>query len=190
VRDFVLGVRVVDGTGEILRFGGRVMKNVAGFDVARLMTGSLGTLGILTEISLKCVPRPAFETTCVRECSADESIRLANEWGGKPLPISATCYAQGRFWTRLSGAEPAVAAARSVIGGDDAAGAAALWDGVRDHTHPFFAAAQSSDAVVWRLSVRSTAPFTHLSGEQLIEWGGALRWLVADGATDAERVRA
>ena len=190
VRDFILGVRVVDGTGAALRFGGRVMKNVAGFDVARLMTGSLGTLGIITEVSLKCVPRPAAEATIVRGCSADEAIHLANEWAGKPLPISATCYVGGQFWTRLSGAAPAVAAARAALGGDDASDAAALWQGVRDHAHPFFAAAQASGAVVWRLSVRSTTPYTHLGGEQLIEWGGALRWLVADAATDAERVRA
>jgi glycolate oxidase FAD binding subunit len=190
VRDFVLGVRVVDGTGEALRFGGRVMKNVAGFDVARLMTGSLGTLGIITEVSLRCVPRPAVEATCVLDCSADESIRLVNEWGGKPLPVSATCWTKGRLWTRLSGAEPAVAAARAIIGGEVAPESSALWDGVRDHTHPFLAAALASSAPLWRLSVRSTTPFTDLGGDQLIEWGGALRWLVADAGTDAERVRA
>jgi glycolate oxidase FAD binding subunit len=189
VRDFVLGVRVVDGTGEALRFGGQVMKNVAGFDVARLMSGSLGTLGIVTEISLKCLPRPDVETTCARECSADESIRLANEWGGKPLPLSGTCYLGGRMWVRLSGAEPAVAAARAAIGGDEVADADALWNGVRDHTHPFFAAAQARGAALWRLSVRSTTPFTDLGGEQLIEWGGALRWLTPGDATDPERLR-
>jgi glycolate oxidase FAD binding subunit len=188
VRDFVLGVRVVDGTGEALRFGGRVMKNVAGFDVARLMTGSLGTLGILTEVSLKCMPRPAVELTVVRECSADESIRLTNEWGAQPLPLSATCYAAGRLWTRLSGAAPAVAAARAALGGDEDAAGAALWTGVRDHTHPFFVEAR--EGVLWRLSVRSTTPYTDLGGEQLIEWGGALRWLAADAGADAERVRA
>jgi len=190
VRDFVLGVRMVDGTGEALRFGGRVMKNVAGFDVARLVTGSLGTLGVITEVSLRCVPRPAVEATCVRECSADESIRLVNEWGGQPLPVSATCWVKGRLWMRLSGAEPAVAAARAVVGGEDAPASAAPWDGVRDHAHSFFAARAADDAALWRLSVRSTTPFTHLGGEQLIEWSGALRWLVADAATDATRVRA
>jgi len=190
VRDFVLGVRVVDGTGEALRFGGRVMKNVAGFDVARLMTGSLGTLGILTEVSLKCVPRPAAEATLTRECSADESIRLANEWGGKPLPLSATCYVGGRFAVRLSGAEPAVAAARALIGGSEEPDAALFWSGVRDHTHPFFDAARAAGKMLWRLSVRSTTPYGDLGGEQLIEWGGALRWLAADEGIDAERVRA
>ena len=96
-RDFVLGVEIVDGVGDPLRFGGRVMKNVAGFDVARLMTGALGTLGVLTEISLRCVPRPPCEATVVREVTADEAIRLPNEWGGRPLPLSATCYHGGRL---------------------------------------------------------------------------------------------
>ncbi len=91
VRDLVLGVRMLDGKGEDLSFGGRVMKNVAGFDVARLMTGALGTLGVITEVSLKCVPCPKAEATRVFECSADEAIRRMNEWGGKPLPVSATC---------------------------------------------------------------------------------------------------
>ena len=190
MRDCVLGVRVVDGTGEALRFGGRVMKNVAGFDVARLMTGSLGTLGILTELSLKCMPRPAVESTLARECSADESIRLANEWGGKPLPLSATCYVAGLFAVRLSGAEPAVAAARALLGGSDLADAARFWSGVRDHTHPFFAAARSAGKTLWRLSVRSTTPYADLGADQLIEWGGALRWLAADDNIDGERLRA
>jgi glycolate oxidase FAD binding subunit len=190
VRDFVLGVRVVDGTGEALRFGGTVMKNVAGFDVARLMTGSLGTLGVLTEVSLKCLPRPAVEATVVRECSADESIRLANEWGGRPLPLSATCYCGGRLSTRLSGAEAAVTAARGAIGGDDEPAGGVFWDGVRDHGHPFFVTAQAVRKTLWRLSVRSTTPYSDLGGDQMIEWGGALRWLSADDSVDAERVRA
>ncbi|NDP43815.1 MAG: glycolate oxidase subunit GlcE, partial [Aromatoleum sp.] len=92
VRDLMLGVRVIDGAGEDLTFGGRVMKNVAGFDVARLMTGALGTLGVIAEASLKCLPLPKAEATRVVEVSADEAIRMANEWGGKPLPVSATCY--------------------------------------------------------------------------------------------------
>jgi glycolate oxidase FAD binding subunit len=189
VRDFVLGIRVVDGTGTALRFGGRVMKNVAGFDVARLMTGSLGTLGLITEVSLKCLPRPQIEATCVRECSADEAIRLANEWGGKPLPLSATCYHDGGLWVRLSGSGAAVTAARGIIGGDEVQDAeATIWAAVRDHTHRFFE--HAACAPLWRLSVRSTAPFRDLGGEQLIEWGGALRWLAADAGASAEPLRA
>jgi glycolate oxidase FAD binding subunit len=188
-RDFVLGVRMIDGTGEALRFGGRVMKNVAGFDVARLMTGSLGTLGVLTEISLKCLPKPALETTVVRECSADEAIHRVNEWGGQPLPLSATCWLDGRLWIRLSGAPPAVTAARATLGGEEAVDAEHFWSGVRDQSHPFFTTLHERAMPLWRLSVRSTAPFRDLGSEQLIEWGGALRWLGAR-AGDEEKLRA
>jgi glycolate oxidase FAD binding subunit len=174
-RDFVLGLRVIDGSGEALTFGGQVMKNVAGFDVSRLMTAALGTLGVITEVSLKCLPRPVAETTRVFECSADESIRKANEWGGQPLPLSATCYAQGRLAVRLSGARPAVDAAARKLGGEALADAAAFWRSVRDQSHGFFAGADGD--ALWRLSVKSTAPYSDLGAEQLIEWGGALRWL-------------
>ncbi|MEP7182015.1 MAG: glycolate oxidase subunit GlcE [Betaproteobacteria bacterium] len=189
VRDLMLGVRVIDGTGEDLTFGGRVMKNVAGFDVARLMTGALGTLGVIAEASLKCLPLPKAEATRVLECSADEAIRTGNEWGGKPLPLSATCYRAGRLAVRLSGAAPAVDAAIAKIGGEALADDATFWTGVREHTDPFFAAAPAG-APLWRLAVKSTAPYTDLSGEQLIEWGGGLRWLAAGEQTDPARVRA
>jgi glycolate oxidase FAD binding subunit len=189
VRDLILGVRVVDGAGEDLTFGGRVMKNVAGFDVARLMTGALGTLGVIAEASLKCVPLPKAEATRVLECSADEAIRTVNEWGGKPLPLSATCYRAGRLSVRLSGAAPAVDAAIAKIGGEAMADDAAFWTGVREQTDPFFAATPAGSPL-WRLAVKPTAPYTDLAGEQLIEWGGGLRWLAAGEKTDPARVRA
>jgi len=190
VRDLVLGVRIVDGKGDDLSFGGRVMKNVAGFDVARLMTGALGTLGVLTEVSMKCLPLPKVEATHVLECSADDAIRRTNEWGGKPLPISATCHHAGRLAVRISGSAPALEAAAARIGGTPIADASAFWASVRDHTHDHFAAAVGRAAVLWRLSVKPTAPYRDLGGEQLIEWGGALRWLVAGAPTDAAEVRA
>jgi glycolate oxidase FAD binding subunit len=191
VRDFVLGVRLVDGTGEALGFGGKVMKNVAGFDVSRLVTGALGTLGVVTEVSLKCLPRPATELTLVRECAADQAIHLCNDWGGKPVPLSATCFVGDRLHVRLSGAEAAVRNGRDAIGGEalDPAQADDLWRGIRDHAHPFFASTRAS-GVLWRLSVRSTTPYADLGGPQLIEWGGALRWLAAGAETNAEAVRA
>lgn len=192
VRDLILGVRIVDGKGDDLRFGGRVMKNVAGFDVARLMTGALGTLGVISEVSLRCTPMPKAETTRVLQCSADEAIRMTNEWGGKPLPLTATCYHAGRLAVRLSGAAPAVEAAVAKIGGvalpgNDRGGA--FWRSVREQTQPFFLAAASPGSTLWRLSVKATAPYTDLDGEQLIEWGGALRWLHATERTNAARVR-
>jgi glycolate oxidase FAD binding subunit len=192
-RDLVLGVRILDGRGDDLGFGGRVMKNVAGFDVPRLMTGALGTLGVLLEVSLKCLPLPKAETTRVFECSADEAIRWTNEWAGQPLPISATCHHDGVLSVRLSGAEPSVKAAIAKLGGDGLADGGAgerFWRDVRDHAHPYFASAIAAGAPLWRLSVKATAPHGDLDGEQLLEWGGALRWLVAGEATDPAQLRA
>ena len=190
VRDLVLGVKIVDGTGRALSFGGRVMKNVAGFDVSRLMTGAMGTLGVITEVSLKCLPLPRTEATRLFAMSADESIRRVNEWGGQPLPLSATCFHQGQLAVRLSGAPSAVAAACAKMGGTAVDDTEGLWTSVRDQTHAFFADAAAARAPLWRLSVGSTAPYTDLGGEQLIEWGGALRWLAATPRTDLARVRA
>jgi glycolate oxidase FAD binding subunit len=189
VRDFVLGVRVLDGRGEDLAFGGRVMKNVAGFDVSRLLAGSLGTLGIILEASLKCSPLPAAETTQVLELAADPAIQRVNEWGGQPLPLTATCYREGQLYARLAGAQSAVAAASRQIGGAPLADAAAFWSSLRDQRHEFFASS-GPDAQLWRFSVRSTAPYTDLGGAQLIEWGGGLRWLRANAQADAARLRA
>ena len=186
VRDLVLGIRMLDGRGEDLTFGGRVMKNVAGFDVSRLMCGALGTLGVLTEVSLKCLPLPRSEATRAFEMSADEAIRCVNEWGGQPIPLTATCFSAGRLLARLSGATPAVQAAVARIGGEHVDDGPSVWRAARDHAHPFFA----DDAPLWRLSVKSTAPYADLGGEQLIEWGGALRWLKATPRSDPARLRA
>ena len=190
MRDIVLGVRMFDGRGEDLSFGGRVMKNVAGFDLARLMTGSLGTLGVLTEISLKCVPLSKVEATRSLDCSAQDALRMTNEWTGKPLPISATCHEGGRLAVRLSGAAPAVEAAARQIGGSALHEGDAFWDGIREQTDPWFVRAREANAPLWRISVKATAPYSELGGEQLIEWSGALRWLLASEGTDAARVRA
>ena len=108
---------MLDGRGEDLAFGGRVMKNVAGFDVSRLITGSLGTLGIVLEVSLKCLPLPKTEATLVLELAADHAIRRMNELSGQPLPLTATCYGEGKLYVRLSGAHSAVLAASRQIGG-------------------------------------------------------------------------
>ena len=188
-RDFVLGTRVIDGTGTSLAFGGQVIKNVAGFDVSRLMTGALGTLGVITEISLKCLPRPKVETTRVVACEATRALGLMNEWGGKALPVSATCFHADRLHVRLSGTPAAIAAAAPVIGGDEI-DAADFWRALRDQTLDFFRPAIAGEATLWRLSVRSTAPWTPWPADALIEWGGALRWLVSATPPDAGAVRA
>ena len=187
-RDLVLGTRVIDGTGTSLAFGGQVIKNVAGFDVSRLMTGALGTLGVITEISLKCLPRPKVETTRVVQCDAARGLALMNEWGCKALPISATCFHADRLHVRLSGTPPAIAAATPVIGGDEIDGRG-FWRALRDQSLDFFRPAIAGDATLWRLSVRSTAPSTPWPVETLVEWGGALRWLVAGTPLDANALR-
>lgn len=189
VRDFVLGVRVIDGTGTPLTFGGQVIKNVAGFDVSRVMTGALGTLGVLMEISLRCLPRPKTESTRTVECDGAEALRLMNQWGGKPLPITATCYHRGRLWIRLSGAPAAVAEAASFIGGDEIDGAM-FWLALRDQTLDLFRSAVDDGATLWRLSVGSGAPWEDWSEDVLVEWGGALRWISSRTPLDPERVRA
>ena len=185
-RDFVLGVRMLDGTGNDLRFGGQVMKNVAGFDVSRLMAGSLGTLGVILEVSLKMLPLPAVETTLRLAQTAAKAIALVNEWAAQPLPVSATAWTDGNLVLRLSGAAAAVDAAAKKLGGEHITpeAAARFWHGVREHTDPFF----NSGQPLWRLSLKSTTPPLNLPGTQLIEWGGALRWLATDA--DARTVRA
>jgi glycolate oxidase FAD binding subunit len=186
VRDFVLGVRMLDGRGDDLRFGGQVMKNVAGYDISRLMTGSMGTLGLLLEISLKVLPLPPTEMTLSLQMKEAEAIEKMNRWVGKPLPISATCFCNDMLTLRLSGAEAAVHAAHMKLGGEEVAEAAAFWQSVREQTHLFFQPGKS----LWRLSMKSTTPPLSLPGQQLIEWGGALRWLISDAAMDAGTVRA
>ena len=184
-RDFVLGVRLIDGKGGDLRFGGQVMKNVAGYDVSRLVTGSLGTLGLLTEVSLKVLPVPASETTLHLKRTEAEAVAAMNEWAGKPLPITATAFRDGDLGVRLSGAGSAVEAAANKLGGTvvDPAQAGRFWAGIREQTDPFFA----GDAPLWRLSVKPTTPPLGLSGTQLIEWSGALRWLKS--GADAKSIR-
>jgi glycolate oxidase FAD binding subunit len=182
-RDFVLGVRVLDGKGTELRFGGQVMKNVAGYDVSRLMVGSLGTLGLITEVSLKVLPLPAAEITLEQERSAQAALDLMSAWAGKPYPVTGTCHTGGRLYVRLSGAEPAVRAARQKLGGEDAATGAALWDGLRDHKLPFF----TSQEPLWRVSLKPTAPPLQSEGRELVEWNGALRWIAGDVAASALR---
>ncbi len=176
-RDFVLGATLLAGDGELMRFGGQVMKNVAGFDVSRLLCGSLGIFGVLTEVSVKVLPKPRAEETIRFEMPAREAVEAFNRWGGEPLPISAAAWHEGAAWIRLSGAAPAVEAARAVLGGDRvfASLARKWWDALRDYTHPLYA-----ESTVWRVSVPQTAPPLKLPHEPLIDWGGGLRWYSGD----------
>lgn len=185
-RDFVLGARLIDGKGDVLSFGGKVMKNVAGYDVSRMLAGSMGTLGLLLEVSLKVLPRPFAETTLRFGMGEIEAIRRLNEWGGQPLPVSGSAWCDGVLALRLSGAEAAVEAAKRSLGGEVMHDADAFWAGVREQRHAFF----SGDEPLWRLSVPSTTGALVLGGAQMIEWGGAQRWLRAAGdAATAQAIR-
>ncbi len=180
VRDFMLGVKLIDGTGQMLDFGGQVMKNVAGYDLSRLVAGSLGTLGVLAEVTLKVLPQPVAEQTLVFDMNEGEAVKRLNQWGGQPLPISASFWHEGKLWLRLSGAKAAVAAAVGKLAGSVAIDAEKHWISVREQTHPAFAG-----DVLWRLALPSGAPSPGLDGLRAIEWGGALRWYT--GELDAVR---
>jgi glycolate oxidase FAD binding subunit len=173
-RDFVLGTRVANGKGEDLSFGGRVIKNVAGYDVSRLMTGALGTLGVITEISFKVLPKPAAETTLVYELGEAAAIEQANLWAGLPLPLSATAWQDGKLRVRLSGAATAVAAAKVKMGGEEI-DAGDYWRDLREHRLAYF-----SHPALWRVSVPQTTEPVMQDHAQLIEWGGGLRWIAGD----------
>jgi glycolate oxidase FAD binding subunit len=185
VRDFVLGVKLMDGEGRELNFGGQVMKNVAGFDVSRLIAGSLGTLGLILEVSIKVLPQPMAEATVRLEMLQDKALEAMNRWAGQPVPLAATCWQEGVLTLRLSGAQSAVAAACDKLGGERMAesAAASFWTALREQTEAFFA----GDAPLWRLSLPSVTPPLDLPGPALIEWGGAQRWV--RGSLDAAMLR-
>ena len=186
VRDFVLGASLLTASGELLHFGGQVMKNVAGFDVSRLLCGSLGTLGLITQVSLKVLPRPRAEATLQFECDAALALERFNRWRAQPLPISGTSWHAGVARVRLSGAASALRSTRAVLGGEtlDAAAAASWWRALRDQTHEYF----GGEGRLWRMSLPATLPHA-ASGADLVEWSGALRWLRSDEPAASFRER-
>ncbi len=195
VKDFVLGVDMVNGKGEELHFGGTVMKNVAGYDVSRLMAGSMGTLGLITEVSLKVLPIAPAEATLKFECTQNEALNMLNTWGTQPLPLNASCWIQeagkGVLYVRLRGAVAAVEAAIHKMGGqlqNAASGnatVAADWQALRNQNMDFFKL--QDNECLWRLSVPDTAPDLQL-GETLVEWHGAQRWVKAP-YNEVDRIR-
>ena len=191
VRDYVLGTVILNGKAEVLTFGGQVMKNVAGYDVSRLMVGAMGTLGVLLEVSLKVLPVAPAAATLVFDFDEATALNQLNGWGALPLPINAAYWENGRLWLRLRGAVAAVAAARKMIGGEvvphhSPAEMQAFWSALRDQTAPFFQL-QPGEAL-WRVSVPDVTPPLAL-GPTLFEWGGAQRWLRRP-ASDAAAIRA
>jgi len=184
LRDFVLGIEMIDGRGELLRFGGKVIKNVAGFDISRLMVGSLGTLGLITEVTLKTVPRPHAECTLRFEMTQPAALESMTLWATRPLPLSATAWHDECLHVRVAGAEAAVRAARERLGGEIVSGADRYWEDLREQRLPWLASAQE----LWRVSLPAHSPSLALAGQTLIEWGGCLRWL--PGPRDASVLRA
>ncbi len=173
VRDQVLGIRLLNGKGEHLRFGGQVMKNVAGYDVSRLQAGALGTLGLITEISLKVMPKPAATMTLVQEMGADEVLHYMNSRAAEPKPITGACWVDGKVYLRLAGARSAVEATAGKWSGDVLEQGDEFWQQLQDMQHPFFS---DTDTPLWRFSVGSTAAQPQLEGDWLIDWAGAQRW--------------
>ncbi len=194
VRDYVLGIQMVNGQAELLRFGGQVMKNVAGYDVSRLMVGALGILGVITEVSLKVLPQAVAQATLLFDCTQVQALDRLHAWAALPLPVNASCWepaSPGRLTVRLRGARAAIKSACASMGGEhlDEAQAQAYWTGVREQTAGFFQL--TGDECLWRLSVPDTAPVLDSAlawPTGLVEWGGALRWVKAPlGAAAALR---
>ncbi|MGN7982677.1 glycolate oxidase subunit GlcE [Burkholderia sp. 22313] len=188
VRDFALGCRVITGHAKHLRFGGEVMKNVAGYDVSRLLAGSFGCLGIVTEVSLKVLPKPRATGDLAVPLTASEAVQRVAGWRRAGLPLAGACHADGVLRVRLEGGEGSVKAARDTIGGermddrDDG-----FWARLRDLSLPFF----DDPRPLWRVSVPAAAPLDALAGAQLVDWGGAQRWLKTDAApADMQRFAA
>jgi glycolate oxidase FAD binding subunit len=180
IRDHVLGVRLINGKGEHLRFGGQVMKNVAGYDVSRLQAGAMGTYGLLTEVSLKVLPQPESSITVRRRLDADAAIRVMNEVGMTPTPLTGACWHDGDLYFRLSGPTDVIKVAASGFDGEALADGVAFWMALREQTLPFFGAAKDQ----WRLSLRSNTPHCKPEKDWLIDWGGAQRWLAGQHDRD------
>ncbi len=186
VRDCVLGVEILNGKGELLRFGGKVMKNVAGYDVSRLMCGALGTLGVLMSISVRLLPKPESEQTIVLTLDDSTAIKKMNQWANTPMPISATYYDGSELYVRLSSSASAVEACKKEIGGNQTEEHEIFWSSIKEQTHDFF----SSDIPLWRISVPPNTQTLNIPGVSVMEWNGALRWYRSDADENTIRSEA
>lgn len=181
-RDNLLGSKIINGKGEILSFGGEVMKNVAGYDASRLMCGAMGTLGVMLEVSVKVTPKAEAESTLVQACNPQQALDKMHKLARSSLPLSGSFYDGENLYIRLSSNEAAVKSACNIIGGEQLKDNN-LWLQLKEQQHHFF----NTEQAIWRLSVASnTAPF-HLGGQTVYEWGGALRWLSSDEPVDKIR---
>lgn len=182
-RDFVLGCTLINGKAELLHFGGEVMKNVAGYDVSRLMCGAMGTLGVILEVSVKVLPKPETELTLVQQRGVADSLAKVHSLARQPLPVSATSFNDNALHIRLSGTDGAVHAARKLIGGDELPAGDDYWQQLKEHELEEF----DTDANLWRLSLVSNAPVLNLLGSTLYEWNGAQRWLMTSENSEVIR---
>jgi len=174
-RDHVLGTHIVNGNGAYLRFGGEVMKNVAGYDVARLMVGAMGTLGVIMQVSLKVLPKPQSELTLCFELTQDDALSMMHELGDSPTPVSGACFDKGKVFVRLSGSEVGVSSASKTLGGERVTNSETIWTSLREFSHSFF----DTELPIWRLGLPALANPV-LSGDKLIDWGGQQWWLRSD----------
>ena len=191
LRDFILGTRLMDGRGEDLSFGGKVMKNVAGYDVSRLLPGSLGTLALLLEASVKVLPRPAATASLRCRMGAANTLKILNEWAGQPLPLNASVWVgqtgdEGELTIRLAGAKAAATSASQMM--QDLLGAAVLddseadpfWRNLREQQLSWFSQMPNHHAL-WRLSLPANCPVLEMPKdclpEIIMEWHGQERWI-------------
>lgn len=181
VRDFVLGCRVITGHAKHLRFGGEVMKNVAGYDVSRLLAGSFGSLGLITEVSLKVLPKPRAALDTALEMPAQDMPGKLRQWRDAGLPITGACHVDGILHLRLEGGEGSIRTAQAVLGGERGDGA--FWVALREARLPFF----NDRRALWRISAALSAPLAPLPGQALLDWGGAQRWLKTDASVETVR---
>ena len=194
-RDFVLGARILDGKGQDLSFGGKVMKNVAGYDVSRLLPGSLGTLSLLLEASVKVLPKPAATATLRCQLSQVKALKALNEWAGQPLPLSASCWVgsanvgNGELTFRLAGAAAAVKAAiplmSSLVNATELNEEVAedFWNNLREQKLSAFGNL-GADQTLYRLALPAACGPVAISGandEIILEWHGQQRWIKAPG---------
>lgn len=203
VRDFVLGTKLLDGNANHLEFGGQVMKNVAGYDISRFLAGSLGILGIITEVSLKVLPRPELERTQILSVNQSRALSMMSEWASKPIPISATLWHDNQLYLRLSGAASAVNVAASTVGGEtlDQVKADAFWQSVKEQQHAFFmgfiappSESPASTSIandiptqqLWRVALPTNEGVFPLASiddnHTLLEWNGTQRWLRSESS--------
>lgn len=179
-RDYVLGCKLLNGKAEILNLGGRVIKNVAGYDLSRLMAGAFGTLGVLLEVSLKVLPKPAASITLIHESSQAAAIDYMSKLLSRSLPVDGACYYAGHCYVRLSGSAQSVKETQRKLSGDVVHDAHHFWERLREHQLPFF----EQSLPLWRIAIKPATPPLPISGGWLLDWGGGQRWLMSDAAPE------